>query len=135
MCYDMRMKICSVCRQKKNLTEFHTDRATPDKKTYRCKMCAQKHNRKHKATRQAYQVKRRTRNQKLLREARDKPCVDCGTKLPPDCMAAGYLGRRSPVGTNKLADFIPNEGAHSALADAEWNVKVYRAIMDGTLNG
>lgn len=45
--------------------------------------------------------------------------------------AAGAVGAGKALAGLSLADRIPNENVHSALADAEWNVEVYEAIRDG----
>ena len=36
---EQQQKTCSVCSQRKAFAEFHNMKATPDKKSYRCKSC------------------------------------------------------------------------------------------------
>jgi DNA polymerase III epsilon subunit-like protein len=45
--------------------------------------------------------------------------------------AGGAWGAKSALSSQAMTDRIPNPGAHDALADARWNVEVYRRIVDG----
>jgi len=42
--------------------------------------------------------------------------------------AGGAWGAKHALSSKAMADRYPNEDAHNALADAEWNVEVYRQI-------
>lgn len=45
--------------------------------------------------------------------------------------AGGAWGAKIPLSGQSMADRYPNPDAHDALADALWNVEVYRRIVDG----
>lgn len=86
----MNEKKCSKCQLVKPLSEFHKNRATRDGHTNYCIDCARS------IKRESYQYNkeaayRRARikkdiNQKVIYEAKNVPCMDCGISYPPYVM-------------------------------------------------
>ena len=76
----MKSKICSKCKQKKSLKDFHKDKARPDGHTYRCKSCLCKYARKYAEShskqiaeyRNQHREKRREQGRKYYQKHRKK---------------------------------------------------------------
>lgn len=93
------MKTCAKCKQTKPLDEFCKNKARADGLHHSCRACKradqaewyQKHKKEHRA-----KVIIRTKEQeelgrKLIRQAKAKPCADCGVQYPHYVMDFDHL--------------------------------------------
>lgn len=94
----------------KTADEFNKRAASKDGLRVQCKQCENEYNKRYRALnrdslrakmkqwsennpekRRANQKKITNRRKQIVREAKDKPCVDCGTHLPPGCMELDHV--------------------------------------------
>ena len=72
-------RACTKCGKTKPLGDFHSDARRRDGKKAWCKDCSRKH------TVESYKA-RYVRNMGLIGKAKDKLCMDCGGRFPPEAM-------------------------------------------------
>lgn len=86
----MDEKKCSGCQLVKALSEFYRNKATRDGYTNYCKLCSKMRKQKeYLNNKAAYQQRANAKkeiNQKVIYEAKNIPCMDCGIKYPPYVM-------------------------------------------------
>lgn len=70
------MKVCTKCKEEKNLTEFSKHKITKDGLCHKCKSCCKKHNKKHyqanKEKTKEYNKKYRKANKERIKERKKK---------------------------------------------------------------
>ncbi len=84
------MKRCSKCRRPKPLSDFPKNRSRKDGHGHACKVCQRKYLKAHyEANKGYYKAKAKVHRDvakaeldALLREAKGKPCTDCGNSYP-----------------------------------------------------
>lgn len=76
----METKICKACNESLDTILFHIDSRSADGYYGQCKICREELT--GKASRQRAMSKKRD----LVRQAKDKPCMDCGKNFPTECM-------------------------------------------------
>jgi hypothetical protein len=89
--FEMQNKICSKCKQEKEICEFNKHKNRKDGFQTYCKECSRNRSREYYSVNHEKQIKHITFNKKARREKlRDlvfnylinNPCVDCGEKDP-----------------------------------------------------
>lgn len=76
----MTKKVCTKCKQPKDLSEFHKDKSHADGLKFRCKECIREQQLGYLA-RTGYkkrQLKQDDNVRKLVAYLKEHPCVDCG---------------------------------------------------------
>lgn len=81
------MRVCSACKQEKNLEDFHLKNKLTGKRQYMCKLCRADYIRSHyEANKAKYKAQTRVSNEAkkkfhqdlIIEYLREHPCVDCG---------------------------------------------------------
>lgn len=105
------MQRCTKCGRTLADDEFAWRDRGPGKRGSSCKDCArsyriawyEKNAAVQKAAVQARRSDRRTINNAIVAAAKDRPCVDCGSRFPPEAMDFDHVGpaKRWNIGTAK----------------------------------
>ncbi len=84
------MKVCGSCKEEKSLDNFSKNKRSPDGLQFNCKSCANNYARtNYSENRERYFAQAKAREAELDRiivEAKSKPCKDCGVQYPPFVM-------------------------------------------------
>jgi hypothetical protein len=84
--FDTETKTCTRCREVKSLNEFSFRSDYPHRRRAECKSCVNGRTLKHYHANREYYAETRRRHryriQEMIREAKSKPCADCGQAFP-----------------------------------------------------
>lgn len=87
----MELKICSCCRELKEITEFNFKNKAKGKRQPACKICTREQTKRHYEQNVPYYVEKAARNNKshidgllriIFKHLLEHPCVDCGETNP-----------------------------------------------------
>lgn len=82
----MEAKICSTCKEEKDLSLFNFKNKLKGTRHSFCRACGNNYSRKdyqkHKDRRVHKQKERKQEQRKLLRSLKEVPCADCGIQYP-----------------------------------------------------
>lgn len=124
------MKVCRVCNQEKELTEFYKDKYTPDGLTRSCKECNKSNSKTYK---DAHKEQEAARMQKYQQEHRDE-LLDYARKYREENAEAYRAMRKASRIKNKATNDafeLDRKLNHPEKNQARWAVK--QALKTGKL--
>jgi hypothetical protein len=112
------MKICSACKRELPLADFAKSKGKRDGHTTVCKSCTNAYNKSHYQRRKPDYLKKarawEARQTELIRQAKEKPCADCGGAFPVFVMDFDHLpGAKKAFGLGNAKD----KGTTAILAE------------------
>jgi hypothetical protein len=92
------MKLCRTCQTNKPLSAFSARTSNPDGHQSKCKECHREYQKKHYRDNKVYYISKAGQYHEdmtaLIREAKNKPCSDCGIKYEYFAMDFDHIGEK-----------------------------------------
>lgn len=96
-------KNCSKCKLAKPVSEFYKNKSKPDGYGNMCKDCMRDYGNTYSKTDKGREIQKEMKRRKreralnLIKEAKNKPCADCGNEYPHYVMDFDHLGNEEKL--------------------------------------